>query len=164
MQHPTLDWPPLQSGAGRGGFSLLEMIIVVVVIGVMVTIAAPSYRRAVQQSRVDIAGANLRAIWAAERLFWLQNQTYTNDLSQLQALGLLDPKLPITDQTADNQYWDTYFWYTVTLGSTPNTFTANANVEPSRGTSNLQIDQTGTLQGNVTPCGSSAPITAVDFW
>ena len=78
----------------------------------MAAFAVPSYRRAIEQSRIDIAGANLRAIWAAERLYWLQNQTYTTDIATLRKLGLLDRKLPTGNGSEDN-YWNSYFYYTI---------------------------------------------------
>ena len=112
-------------------------------------------------------------IWAAERLYWLQNQAYTQDLGQLQALGLLDPVLPTSEPTAairGAQYWDLYYWYSVTLGTTPGTgvtqsFTAQVNASQYTGAaSNLTIDETGKLGGQVTPSGSATTITPIDFW
>jgi prepilin-type N-terminal cleavage/methylation domain-containing protein len=89
--------------AQRRGFSLLELMMVVTIIGILVAMAAPSYLQAVRQSRADIAAANLRAIWAAERLYWLEYHTYTEKLNanssatigvvSLVELGLLDAEL-----------------------------------------------------------------------
>ncbi len=76
-----------------GGFSLIETMIVLTVIGIMVAISAPSYNRAVEQMRADVAASNLRSIWSAERVYWLENQAYATDLSQLTALSLLDPEI-----------------------------------------------------------------------
>ena len=140
------------------------MTVVTVLVGVLVAIAAPSYQRAIQQSRVDVAAANLRAIWAAERLFWLQNQTYTSDLSQLQSLRLLDPRMPTADRTDGSKYWDTYFWYNLSTSGDGSTFAAHANASMYTGSlSTLSIDQTGQLNGNVTVSGSRV-ITPIDFW
>ena len=69
------------------------MMIVVTVLAVLIAIAVPSYTRAIEQSRADVAGANLRAIWAAQRLYWLDQRAYAADLPSLQTLGLLDPTL-----------------------------------------------------------------------
>jgi prepilin-type N-terminal cleavage/methylation domain-containing protein len=143
--------------ASRGGFSLLEMMVAMVVVGILVAIAAPSYQRAIDQSRADIAAANLRAIWAAERLFWLENHSYTQDLSKLQTLGLLDVALPIGDPGATpppGKYWDVWYWYQVTPGTDPTaSFTAKANAatyaQNSGWTSNVVIDETGTISGSV---------------
>src|SRR5262245_45728216 len=77
----------------RGGFSLIEIMAVVTITGVLISFAAPSFRRAVEQSRADIAGANLRAIWTAQRLYWLEYHKYTENLDELVSLELLDPSL-----------------------------------------------------------------------
>jgi type IV pilus assembly protein PilE len=77
----------------RRGWSLVEVMVAMAVIAVLAAWAAPSFRRAVEQSRADIAVANLRAVWSAERLYWLDYRTYAADLAELQALGLLDPAI-----------------------------------------------------------------------
>src|SRR5450830_404694 len=87
---PTADRTP----APRG-FTLTELMVTLTIIAAMTAMSVPSFQRAMEQSRADIAAANLRAIWAAQRLYWLENHAYTSDLTQLQALGLLDPQLPI---------------------------------------------------------------------
>ena len=141
-------------------FTLVELTVVVAIIGAMAAFAVPSYRRAIEQSRIDIAGANLRAIWAAERLYWLQNQTYTTDIATLRELGLLDRKLP-TGNGSEDDYWNDYFYYTIEAGpdGIDETFTAKANASTFTGsTSTLQIDETGELTGK---CGRFTPI---DFW
>jgi prepilin-type N-terminal cleavage/methylation domain-containing protein len=154
--------------ARLSGFTLIELMVVVAVVGVMASFAVPSYRRTIEQSRVDIAGANLRAIWAAQRLYWLENQTYTTDLGLLKNLGILDQKIPIADSaTSGEQYWESYFYYTVLPGSgnIATSFTAKANASTFTGsTSNLQISQTGELSGNVSPSGTSRKIVPIDFW
>ena len=80
--------------AARRGFTLTELMVVTTIIGVMAAMSVPSFQRAVEQSRVDIAVANLRAVWAAERLYWLENHSYTASVSTLQDLGLLDNSIP----------------------------------------------------------------------
>src|SRR5438093_2848998 len=77
----------------RRGLSLLEMTLVLTVIGILVAFSVPSFHRAVEQSRADLAAANLRALWSAQRLYWLEYRTYTADLAGLQSLGLLDPTI-----------------------------------------------------------------------
>ncbi len=69
----------------------MELMIVLTVISILISFSASGFRRSIEQSHADIAGANLRAIWSAERLYWLEYRTYTSDLSELQSLGLIDP-------------------------------------------------------------------------
>jgi hypothetical protein len=54
----------------------------------------PRFQQSLEQSRADVAGANLRAIWSAQRLYWLQNRTYATDLATLVSGNLIDPSLP----------------------------------------------------------------------
>jgi type II secretory pathway pseudopilin PulG len=70
------------------------MIVAVIVAGVLLSIGVPRFQRSLEQSRADVAGANLRAIWSAQRLYWLQNRTYATDLNALVSANLIDPSLP----------------------------------------------------------------------
>ena len=95
--------------ARPSGFTLMELMVVLVIIGVMIGMSAPRFGRAIEQSRADFAVANLRAIWAAQRLYWLENHAYTDKLTQasplplgLYQLGLLDPAIVST--TGDYLY------------------------------------------------------------
>ncbi len=122
------------------GFSLMEVMIVLTVMSVLIAMAAPSFQRALEQSRADVAGANLRALWSAERLYWLENHAYTSDLNQLQLLGLLDP----TVVTAS-----TVYVYAVTTAD-DNSFTATATrVGSTVWSGNYIVDQTGATIGTI---------------
>ena len=104
------------------GFSLIELLMVITIIGIMAAMAVPSYQRAVEQSRADIAAANLRAIWAAQRLYWLEYHTYTDQLESQTApsVGLVD--LGLLDHALFNSGNYTYEMPSVA----DNTFTAMA--------------------------------------
>jgi prepilin-type N-terminal cleavage/methylation domain-containing protein len=54
----------------RKGFTLLELIIVVVIIGVLVVIAVPNYITFIKQSNAQSAQNNLMAIFAAEQRYY----------------------------------------------------------------------------------------------
>ncbi len=65
------------------GVTLLELLIVVVMIGLLGTIAVPSYRQyAMRAPRTEAKTALLRLATNQER-FYLQNNTYTNNLVAL---------------------------------------------------------------------------------
>lgn len=65
------------------GVTLLELLIVVVMIGLLGTIAVPSYRQyAMRAQRTEAKTALLRLAANQER-FYLQNNTYTNNLAAL---------------------------------------------------------------------------------
>ena len=103
----------------RRGYSLVEMIVAVIVAGVLLSIGVPRFSQSLEQSRADVAGANLRAIWSAQRLYWLQNRTYAPDLNTLVSSNLIDPSLPpatipYTYSIADAS--DNWFTATATRG------------------------------------------------
>jgi type IV pilus assembly protein PilE len=69
------------------GVTLLELMIVVVVVAVLGTIAIPSYRQyTLRANRTEAKTALLRVATQQER-WYLQNNTYTNDLVALGFAG-----------------------------------------------------------------------------
>ncbi len=58
------------------GFTLIELVVVVVVIGVLAGIAIPTYRKTVEKQRGDKAKLILQTIYTAEKLYKLDYNTY----------------------------------------------------------------------------------------
>ena len=56
----TLPGTPSTPGSGRGGFTLIELMIVVMVLGVLAAIAIPNYVRMVDRSRRSSCLSNQR--------------------------------------------------------------------------------------------------------
>jgi type IV pilus assembly protein PilE len=65
------------------GVTLLELMIVVVIIGIMASIAYPNYREFVARAKRNEAKAALLQIAQNQERFYLQNNTYTLDMTQL---------------------------------------------------------------------------------
>jgi prepilin-type N-terminal cleavage/methylation domain-containing protein len=127
----------------RRGISLIEIVLVTVIIGILASLTVPSFHQALEQSRADIASANLRAIWSAQRLYWLENRTYAVDLGTLQSLDLLDSS--ISDQT--------FYTYEVDY-ATSSTFSASAfRVGNQSWNGAFSIDQSGSMSGVLTGSG-----------
>jgi type IV pilus assembly protein PilE len=132
-----------RDAAGRG-FSLVEVMVVLVILSILIALAVPRYTRAIEQSRADAAAANLRAIWAAEQLYWLDQRSYTADLASLSSLGLLDPGVLGSALG---------YAYDVSL-PTDGGFTATASRTGSDAWSGqYTIDETGSFAGSVTAPG-----------
>jgi prepilin-type N-terminal cleavage/methylation domain-containing protein len=128
------------------GWSLLEVMIAMTVMGILFALATPSFERSLQQSRADIAGANLRAIWSAERLYWLEYRTYAADLSTLESLGLVDPTI-VSATTV-------YVYAIQSAGS--NAFTAAATRTGSgRWSGEFAIDEAGAVSGVLQATGEA---------
>jgi prepilin-type N-terminal cleavage/methylation domain-containing protein len=134
----------------RRGVTLLEMGVAVTIIGILVAFTVPSFTRVSEQSRVDAAAQYLRSIWSAQRVYWLENRTFASSLAQLDALGLIDPKIATGN--------DGYFTYA--LGNVgANSFTATATRSGSgRWSGTLQITEDGDVTGNESDGGGTVLI------
>jgi type IV pilus assembly protein PilE len=94
----------LTSRSRMGGVTLIELMIVIVIVGILASIAVPSYRNYVMRAqRTDAMSALLR-VAAAQEKFYLQNNTYA-------ATALLDdaPPAGLGINGTDNG------WYTLSV-------------------------------------------------
>jgi prepilin-type N-terminal cleavage/methylation domain-containing protein len=121
----------------RFGFTLLEMMIVVVVIGVLASIALPRYVRVVEKGRSAEARHILGLIRDSELAYYLDMDRYTNTLTQL---GVQVP-------TACNASY--YFSYSV--AGAPGSFTATAT--RCTGANGKRPGGTTAFVLNITPAG-----------
>lgn len=96
------------------GVTLLELMIVVVIIGILAAIAYPSYRQYAARAKRNEARAALLQIATNQERFYLQNNTYTADMS---VLGF-----PV----ATNFVTDTGSYNVAIGGADSNNFTATA--------------------------------------
>lgn len=65
------------------GVTLLELMIVVVIIGILTAIAYPNYRQYVTRAKRTEAKAALLQIATNQERFYLQNNTYTTNMTNL---------------------------------------------------------------------------------
>ena len=63
------------------GVTLMELMIVIVVIGILASIAVPSYRRYLIRSQRSEAKIALLQLQTAEEKYYLQNNAYTNNVT-----------------------------------------------------------------------------------
>ena len=96
------------------GITLIELLIVIVIVGFLAAIAYPNYRNASDRAKRNEAKAALLRIAQQQERFYLNNNTYTCDMTQL---GFAAAGGVITDSRA----------YQVDVTAcTPNAFTAQA--------------------------------------
>ncbi len=65
------------------GFSLIEMLVVIAIIGIIMGIALPSYNNSVKKNNRAVAKAELLDLANKQEQYYLDNKTYTTALSNL---------------------------------------------------------------------------------
>lgn len=71
---------------GEDGFTLPELLVVIVIIGILASIAVPTFIGARNRGHDSRAKSNLRSALAAERTYYVDYQTYTTDATALRAI------------------------------------------------------------------------------
>ena len=80
--------PPQHAGPRTRGMTLIELMVVVAIVAILSTLAVGSYRRYVlRANRTDATSALLR-IQVGEEKFFLQNNTYTTNVTAAPPAGL----------------------------------------------------------------------------
>ena len=79
------------------GFTLIELMVVVLIIAILIAIAIPTFLGARQRAQDRAAQSNLRNALTAEKSFYTDKQAYTQTQSELTAI---EPSLTF-DATAD---------------------------------------------------------------
>ena len=64
-------------------FTLIELLVVVLIIGILAAVALPKYEMAVMRSRYATLKANVNALMDAEKIYYMANGEYTNDMEAL---------------------------------------------------------------------------------
>lgn len=138
---------------GANGFTLMEVMITVAIIGILATIAYPSYTNYVTAARRSDSTINLTRIAALQEKFFTQCGTYANNLIETPvACGPNPPRAMITGLSATGATSDGYYTITVapfgpagilggyTLTATPAGTQATADVGKC---ATIAIDSTG---------------------
>ena len=79
----------------KKGFTLLELLVVVLIIGILAAIAFPQYNFAVEKARMTEAIINLQVISKANERFYMTHGRYANAFE----IDLLDIEIPGTKRT-----------------------------------------------------------------
>ena len=90
-----------RNGRQVGGFTLIELVVVMTIIGLLVGIAIPAYRRTIQRAKEAVLKENLWRTRDAINQYYADNQEYPKSLQDLVDKGYLRslPYDPITQST-----------------------------------------------------------------
>jgi type IV pilus assembly protein PilA len=64
----------------KSGFSLVELMVVVAIIGILATIAVPNFQRFQARAKQASAKTELTGIYTAQKAFYVEYNTYTPDM------------------------------------------------------------------------------------
>jgi type IV pilus assembly protein PilE len=122
----------MQMRARMRGITLIELMIVVVVVSILVSIAYPNYQEFTARAKRNEARATLLRLATNQERFYLNNNTFTTDMTQI---GFSSS--PFTTETG-------YYVVAVT-SATPSNFSATATYQ--RGGSEASKCLTFTIDG-----------------
>jgi general secretion pathway protein G len=80
---------------GNAGFSLVEILVVLVIMGLLISVVAPTVLNRADEARVQKAQADFKAIETALKIYRLDNYVYPTTEQGLEALverSTLDPE------------------------------------------------------------------------
>ncbi|MEP0203495.1 MAG: type II secretion system major pseudopilin GspG [Halioglobus sp.] len=80
---------------GQGGFSLVEILVVLVIMGLLISVVAPTVLNRADEARVQKTYADFKAIETALKIYRLDNYVYPSTEQGLEALveaSTLDPE------------------------------------------------------------------------
>jgi general secretion pathway protein G len=95
---------PIQSGKARGGFTLIEMLIVVSIIGIIVSMAVPIYQKSILRTKESVLRNNLYTIRTQLDEYTYDKQKAPQALEDLVTEGYL-LHVPVDPMTGSDRSW-----------------------------------------------------------
>lgn len=128
----------------QAGFTMVELVIVVVMAGILMTFAVPKSSVTLENTQVNEGVAGMRSIWLAQRRYRMENDRFAPSLKTLVKDGF------VQQQVLDKREPFRFKVRTTTNGKL--TIMAERDRESGwRGT--LTLDEMGKLGGSVTDRG-----------
>lgn len=140
--------------AGDGGFTLIELMVVVMIIAILIAIAIPSFLGFRRSAQDRAAQSEIRSVLLTEKAVWLEENAYTDveaDIkafepnTQFDATGVAGVKVSLN---ADTDF--------VCIERISDSGTAFGVWESATGGTYYGADDTGALLAN---CPAAAPAT-----
>lgn len=75
----------------RNAFTLIELIVVIVVIGILAAMVVPKFVLAQNETAITATSEDLRAIENAVSMYFAKYGSYPRDVNRTEVVGVLDP-------------------------------------------------------------------------
>jgi len=124
----------------QAGITLAETMIVVIVIGLLASMAWPRFDVACEATRAEDASAVLRSVWLAQRMHWLEHGSFAPSLQDLSDEQLLDKVVPDLTQP---------FTYTLLNGDASGFAAQALRTGSQEWSGTLVLDETGAVSGQI---------------
>jgi len=155
----------------RGGFTLIELMIVVAIIGILAAIAIPNFLRFQLKAKSSEGKTNLAAIRTAEESYFAEYGVYVSALPSPPAIGNNQKVVfshPVAGKGFDQLGWEpegrVFFNYSVGINGNNYTAGATANIDNSGANQYWGYTTDGVVaaKANATPsCPGSLSIEVV---
>lgn len=139
----------MRMGKNKSGFTLLEILVVIIIVGVLASVAMPQLFRNIERSRATEA---LASLGATKRSIEACAMQFNNDFSTCNtyaAIGMTDPSYNTTTNAAS------HFGYAVAVAANSFAITATRNTTDN-GTATDTVVLSRNTAGAVTRSGTSA--------
>lgn len=126
----------------RKGFTLVELVVVIAILGILATIAIPKFSSSRKSAAVAAHNANVRIIKSVAVMYLADNPAETGEISTKLSDRFDGDKMPTPNFAADGTDAVAATVFTITIGSDK-----NITVSPSE----MMISDTGETKGKVVP-------------
>ena len=82
--------------SSKPGFTLIEVLVVVIIVAVLAAVAVPQYQKAVLKSRFSTLLPIAKSVWQGNELYYLENGKYAANVDELDVSAPANPKVQAT--------------------------------------------------------------------